>query len=101
MTVFHGTTASAAQTIEREGFRDGQGSYMLVGTVVEGVFVSDRPLDENEGACSEVVFAIDLDEVAIQDYEWIQEGLGYREWCVPASILNGFLRRRLTENKEA
>jgi hypothetical protein len=89
MIVFHTTTAKAAKQILKDGFRDRTGTY---GTESEwsGVWVSDRPLDQNEGTSGATVLRIDLsiteDEMA--QYEWVQEGLTYREWLVPADLLN-------------
>lgn len=39
---------NAADAILRDGFRDGEGSYLLEGMTLRGVFVSDMPLDSNE-----------------------------------------------------
>ena len=33
------------------------------------------------------VLAVDLDEAAITDYEWVQD-IGYREWLIPAAVVN-------------
>ena len=86
--LFHVTTATTAAAILAEGFRDGSGGY---GTAEEftGVWLSDRPLDVNEGAEGDtalmISFSIPLS--ALANYEWIEEGKGYREWLVPAEII--------------
>ena len=82
------TTATATAAILVEGFRDGSGGY---GTArkFSGVWLSDSPLSVNEGAEGDTVlmvsFSIPLS--ALADYEWIEEGKGYREWLVPAEVI--------------
>ncbi len=98
MTLYHATSARAAVAILRDGFRDARGSYGFATIELEGVFFSDSPLDENEGAASsEVVLAIDLDETVIGDYELV--GGAYREWCLPSRLANASTVRRLPEDE--
>jgi hypothetical protein len=35
---------------------------------------------------------LDLDEQALDDFEWKEEGKRYREWLVPASLVNQHAR---------
>lgn len=84
---FHRT--AAAEAILREGFRDGEGSYMLIGATLKGVFLADTPLDENEGARGDDLLAVDLPgELDLDEFEIIEEEKPYREWCVPAALIN-------------
>jgi hypothetical protein len=85
MFFYHRTTQNAAKHIMRDGFRDGKG-YYLTEREWSGVWVSDRPLDKNEGACGDTLLEvlIDADDAALADYEWIEEGKCYREGLVPA-----------------
>lgn len=54
-----------------------------------GVFISDGPLDANEGAVGDDVLELTTpDDLDLGDYERVEEGNGYREGCVPARILN-------------
>jgi hypothetical protein len=92
--VYHVTTPDCACMIEAQGFRDSTGTYMT-DREWAGVWLSDRPLDSNEGAAGTVTFEIELDETAIQEFEWIEEGKTYREWLVPAAIVNNGTRVRL------
>jgi hypothetical protein len=56
-----------------------------------GVWVSNVPLDVNEGADGDRLLTIEVSEEAIADYEWVQDpSFGYREWLVPAELLNRF-----------
>lgn len=102
MTVYFHTT-DAAEAILHEGFRDGEGSYMLVGMTLRGVFLADVPVGCNEGAKGEDVLEVVLpDDVDLDDYEIVDEsGLAtYREWCVPAELINTRGRVRLLSPEE-
>ena len=60
-------TTDAAATILAEGFRDGQGSYGLATIELSGVFLSNVPVDGNEGAKGDQVLQVDLpDEVDLE-----------------------------------
>jgi hypothetical protein len=85
--VFH--TTYAAKTILSEGFRDATGKYMTPDEYT-GVWVADRPVDVNEGASGNVVLCLDVPEVVLAKYEWIEDRKGYREFLVPAEALNRF-----------
>ena len=62
------------------------------------MWVSDQPLDER----AEVnrLFEVVIDQKKISQYEWIEEGKGYREWLVPADLLNRFGSVRLLSGEE-
>jgi len=47
------------------------------------------PLDANEGAYGDSVLYVDVPEEIVAEYEWVQD-IGYREFLVPAEILNQF-----------
>jgi hypothetical protein len=84
---FH--TTDAAEAILRDGFRDGTGSYGFITVELEGVFIADTPVDVNEGAKGDQVLAVDLPgDVDLDEHEIVEELKGYREWCVPARLLN-------------
>ena len=64
MRLFHRT--DHADAILREGFRDGEGTYMT-DTMLRGVWLSNIPLDGNEGANEDQLLLIDLpDAVALE-----------------------------------
>jgi len=94
MKFYHRTREAAAEAILRDGFRDGRGTYMT-GQVFEGVWISNIPLDANEGAHGPVLLAITIPIVLVRDYEWVEEGKGYREFLVPARTLNAYGRVRI------
>ena len=90
-------TTDAADMILKEGFKDSTGSYSLATFALTGVFISDQTLDIHEGAVGDDVMELILpDNLKLDDYELVEEGKGYREWCVPADILNKFPRRLFT-----
>ena len=88
-TFYHVTGSETAAAILRDGFRDGQGYY---GTeaIHSGVWLSKLPLDTNEGADGDTTLRVEI-TFSIADYEWVEEGKPYREWLVPAVVLNGTL----------
>jgi hypothetical protein len=91
ITLYHRTAEEIARQIIAHGFRDGEGSYMTT-QLHSGVWVSDQPLDANEGACGNALIRIELakDEAEIGSFEWIEDGKPYREWFIPATLLNEF-----------
>lgn len=97
MTLYHRTPA--ADAILAEGFRDGFGLY-LTAQLWSGVWLSDKPLDENEGAKGDDLLALDIPEDAIAEFEWVQEpSFGYREWLVPAEVVNRYPCRLVVEDE--
>jgi hypothetical protein len=84
---FHRTSTAIAAKILAAGFRDGAGTYMA-DTVHRGVWLSDRPLDENEGAHGDALLGIDLPARLVKPYEGIEERKPYRELLVPAAVVN-------------
>jgi hypothetical protein len=89
MILYHRTTRQNAESIAKDGFRDATGTY-FTNQAFSGVWVSSVPLDANEGACGDVLFEITLGlpETEIADYEWVEEGKPYREWLMPAAMIN-------------
>lgn len=81
-----------------EGFCDTEGTYFMT-SWHHGVFLSDQPLGINEGARSGCVIAVDIPESEIAQFEWAQEDATYREWRVPADLLNRYPRRLLSEEE--
>ena len=54
-----------------------------------GVWVSDTPLDANEGAWGRFVISLDVPDAELEPYEWVEDAKRYREFLVPAELLNG------------
>ena len=98
----------AAKAIVAGGFRDATGSYMFLETELTGVFLSDVPLDCNEGARGDALLEVHVDVPldAMAEWEIVEEGEGagcYREWCVPAAWIatHGFVTASLVEYEAA
>ena len=87
MPLYHRT--DHAEAILRDGLEDAEGSYLMAGITLRGVWVSNRPLDINEGADGEDLPVVTVpDDLDVDYYEVIEDGKPYREWCVPARVLN-------------
>jgi hypothetical protein len=94
--LYHRTAGSVARRIMEEGFRSGVGTY-LTGRTMRGTFLSSRPVDVNEGATGTALIGVEIELARIADRELTEPGQPWREWCVPASILNRYGKRRLME----
>ncbi len=89
LKLYHRTTAAGAQAILADGFRDGTGTY-LTDREWSGVWLSNNPLDENEGTKGPVLLEVSVKAThrEMAQFEWIEEGKPYREWLIPATFLN-------------
>ncbi len=89
LTFYHQTTEDDARVILDSGFRDHTGTYMT-GHEFTGVWLSDRPLDANEGAKGKALLQVTIDalESDLGHYEWIEEDKPYREWLMPSALIN-------------
>jgi hypothetical protein len=93
---YHYTGIEEAQTILREGFKDGHGRYgFAIEKELTGVWVSDTPLDSNDASLvyEQVVWlrlTVTLPQSVIDEWEIVYPdgGSGYREWLFPAELLN-------------
>jgi|GEM_PF-4229669 len=90
---YHRTTLESAECVLAKVFRDGEGHY-LTRHRHKGVWLSDVPLAVNEGARGDILFKVSLDMNAseLDCYEWVEEGKSYREWLVPARVINPRMR---------
>jgi len=84
---YHRTSRENARSILRNGFRDGKGRY-LTAKIWKGVWVSNRPLDSNERAEGDALLEIRVPESEVTPFEWAEEEKPYREFLVPARVLN-------------
>lgn len=66
----------------------------MTATQWSGVWLSEVPLDLNEGADGEVLLRVhrDLSDEELDAYEWLEDGKPYPEWLVPSALLNGRCR---------
>jgi hypothetical protein len=82
----------AAEAILSDGFHDSKADFLTLG-VHPGVWVTDRPLDEQNGALGNVVLAISgVPEAAIAEFEWhrSRHPPPLRQFVIPAAILNRY-----------
>lgn len=84
LTVYHCTTEAAARQILAEGFRDT--ARDLTNRAWTGVWVSDRPLHNTESVSG--VLQIEIAEEIVAPYEWVKYDKQFREWLVPAVVLD-------------
>ncbi len=84
---YHRTTQENAWSILKNGFRDCVGKF-LTDRIWKGVWVSNRPLDSNEGAEGDALLEIRIPESEVTPFEWAEEEKPYREFLVPARVLN-------------
>jgi len=62
-----------------------------------GVWLSNVPLDANESVFGDTLLLVELDlsELEMSQYEWVEKEKPYREWLVPAALLNAKARIRI------
>jgi hypothetical protein len=97
MILYHRTTAANAKRILRHGFRDHIGYYGMT-RKRRGVFLSNVPLDINEGATGDTLLRVDLPEQTLADCEeLIEEGKPYREGVILARLINEQARVRIED----
>jgi hypothetical protein len=89
MILYHRTTEESASSILAHGFTDATGSY-LTDQEFTGVWLSSVPLDANEGADGDTLLRVTLNipEAELANWEWVEEGKPYREWLIPAEVIN-------------
>ena len=102
MRLYHVTTVENAENILADGFRDTIGYYMT-SREWSGVWLSNIPLDANEGARGDTLLFVDLEllERDIADFEWVEEFKSYREWLIPAQLINENASIRVATEEEA
>ena len=99
MRVFHIASNKNAEAIPKEGFRNGTG-YYLTDRLWEGVWISDKPFNDEHLSNTNTLFAIEIPEEDISDCEWAEEGNPYREWLVDDKILNSYGPPVVTDDYE-
>ncbi len=91
MKLYHRTTQEAAEGILAGGFKDATGTYMTR-TNHTGVWLSDNAEEFDHLLDDGALLELDLPVAVVTQYEWVElgpnGGLGYREFLVPAHVLN-------------
>jgi hypothetical protein len=90
-----------AHEILSEGFRDATGTY-LTENEYAGVWVADEPLSGGDGGVfgEHPYVVVDIPEEVIAEFEWVEDLKTYREWLVPAALLNQYPRHLLDDLDE-
>jgi hypothetical protein len=93
VVLYHRTDSESARSIMAGGFKDSTGKYGM-NIELTGVWLSNVPLDENEGASGDTLLrvAITMDQKNLDYYEVQEEGKPYREWCLPARVVNPHMK---------
>jgi hypothetical protein len=100
LTLYHRTSEATARKIIANGFRDGRGHY-LTDSEHSGVWLSDKPLNVNEGAVGDTIQVVTFaDGAQLEDFEWVEEGKRYREWLVSADLINRVAKVEMFEEPE-
>ena len=83
--------------------RDREALYGVIGAnrTFRGVWLSDRPLDDLDCIDGDTLLKIEIPEALLTEFEWIEEGKHYREWLVPAELVNAFGPPSVCEDEEA
>lgn len=100
--LYHRTRHANATAILSAGFRD---NPRYVGErddgsayILHGVWLADRPIGDQEVGPEGVVLVVDVPDDLVERYEVVEEGGDdFREWCIPAAVLNPCARRVLDD----
>lgn len=101
MKLFHVTKSESARQIRRSGFRDAK-KFLGVDVAgkaisVIGVWFSDQPwlggghISDLPRGMQSII--ITMPAAQLKKYEVKNADALYREWCIPASLANKFLKR--------
>jgi hypothetical protein len=62
--------------------------------------MSSGTFDSQTPEYSFLVVELDVSEEQVSQYEWIEERKGYREWLIPAALINAKAKVRIVEEPE-
>lgn len=102
MLFYHATSATAADAILKEGFRNNHIANAVAEIIPEGVYFSDYPLDTGSGTKGTTTLVVEMPEDEIREnYELVKEYWHtYREFIVPADVVNSYGPPRLCSEAE-
>ena len=96
--LYHVTTVDNAQVILRDGFNE-TAEFYSPDTNANGVWLSDRPLNANQGIRGDITLAVSLN-LSLRElgfYKLVGTRKPYKEWCVPASIIRRYAKVSLIQ----
>ena len=97
MKLYHPT--KHATGILRNGFGERSGTY-LTETDHSGVWLFDRPVNAHlGGADPDVMLQLEIPEIVVAPFEW-GVGLPYRQFLMPAGLVNLFGPPRVSDEQE-
>ena len=102
MRFFHRTRQESAERILADGFMDHTDTYGC-DSYLTGVWLSDVPLDCNDGTSGQALLLVDFDaaEDDLAEFEVLGDRRDYREWVIPAAFINAKAKvRYATEDEE-
>ncbi|MFQ5549823.1 MAG: hypothetical protein ACE5FJ_01140 [Gemmatimonadales bacterium] len=105
MFLYHRTSIALARKIVRDGFEDERWNLGLEDSRTgddykpEGIWLTDRPLDRNEGPDGDAVLevTVSIPEETLLEYELHGVVEGARLWVVPSEIINSKAKVRILE----
>tara|TARA_B100002003_G_scaffold40205_1_gene35726 strand:+ start:190 stop:531 length:342 start_codon:yes stop_codon:yes gene_type:complete len=95
MKLYHWTVSR--RSVEKNGFSDGNERYFEAG--IKGVWFADQILEPLDGVGkNSSLVTVEIPDDIIEPFEWKKQGnychpiviLGYREWCIPAEVVNKY-----------
>jgi hypothetical protein len=83
----------AAEAILRDGFVGGSGTYLTNSHFEDVVWLSDSSELGNQEVPDGAVFQVDVPVgVGLDVWEVVEEGKPFREWAIPADVVNAWPR---------
>jgi len=100
-TLYH--TTDSAHSILRKGFRVSPRRVVKIGDRFyrnsRGVYLASGVVDAGGGAKGDQLLAVDFpDDFDLSPYEIEDRGLGFTEWCMPATTVNSVGTVRLCDD---
>ena len=97
MLIFHTTTSENAEQIRLDGFEDPKEKVVggrVCAPTEEGTYFADQTMIDNSlDSGASFYFQIEIPENIIEEYEETDEAnetVCYREWVIPAEIVNEY-----------
>ena len=84
---YHRTNADNARGIIDSGFKNSSG-YFMNNRIWTGVWLSSIPVESEASADALLMVKLEIDGRELSRWEWSGEGRSYREWLLPANIIN-------------
>jgi hypothetical protein len=98
MKLYHPTLH--ADDILRDGYGESSGTY-LTESDHSGVWLFDTPVDRSIGGGDmAVLLEIEIPEAVVVPFEWVT-GLPYRQFLMPAALVNRYGPPRVSEENQA